>query len=148
MRISKKCQYALRAVFELAWRNTGEPVKTHSIARAQGMSSRFTEVILNELKHARFVESKRGKEGGYLLAKDARDLTVGEVIEHIQGPISFAPDATQVTSDTTYSGAQAFRELWKEINRAVSEVCDSRTFADLVRFEENRRRRCVPDYTI
>ena len=148
MRISKKCQYALRAVFELAWRNTGEPIKTHNIAHAQGMSPRFTEVILNDLKHAGFVESKRGKEGGYLLAKEAKDLTVGEVIEHMQGPISFAPDATQVTSEIVFSGGQAFKELWKEVNRAVSEVCDSRTFADLVRYEENKRRRCVPNYSI
>ena len=79
MRISKKCQYALRAVFELAWRNTGEPVKTHSIARAQGMSSRFTEVILNDLKHAGFVKSIRGKEGGYRYSRSV-DGVVPELL--------------------------------------------------------------------
>lgn len=148
MRISQKCQYALRAVFELAWRNTGEPVKTNSIARAQGMSPRFTEVILNDLKHAGFVESKRGKEGGYLLAREAKDITIGEIVEHVQGPISFAPDATQVASDVSFSGSQAFKEFWNEINNVVSKVCDSKTFADLVKYEETNRKRCVPNYSI
>ena len=148
MRISKKCQYALRAVFELAWRNTGEPVKTHSIARAQGMSSRFTEVILNDLKHAGFVKSIRGKEGGYMLGKDSDDLTIGEVIEYVQGPISLAPDATQEAANATFSGGKAFREFWEEVNGAVLGLCDTRTFADLVRFEENERKRCVPNYSI
>ena len=79
MRISKKCQYALRAVFELASRNNNEPVKTHDIARSQRISPRFTEVILNELKHGGFVESKRGNVGGYLLARSPDDLTVKEM---------------------------------------------------------------------
>ena len=148
MRISKKCQYALRAVFELAWRKTGEPVKIHSIAQAQQIPLRFTEIILNDLKHAGFVESKRGKEGGYLLARAAKDLTVGEIIEHMQGPISIAPDATQVTSDVTISGVQAFRELWKEVNKVISGVCDKKTFADLVTYEETNSKRCVPNYSI
>lgn len=148
MRISMKCQYALRAIFELAWRNTSEPTKTNKIARSQGMSTRFTEVILNDLKHAGFVESKRGKEGGYLLAREAKDLTVGEVIEYVQGPISFAPDATKATSNDIFSGVQAFRELWKEVNNAVSGVCKSRTFADLVKYEELKRKQCVPNYSI
>ena len=148
MRISKKCQYALRGVFELAWRKTGEPVKINNIAQAQQIPPRFMEIILNDLKHAGFVESKRGKEGGYVLAREAKDITVGEVIEYMQGPISIAPDATQLTANTTFSGGQAFREFWKEINKAVSGVCRSRTFADLVRYEETKRRRCVPNYSI
>jgi Rrf2 family protein len=148
MKISKKCQYALRAVFELAWRNTDEPVKIHSIARSQGISPRFTEVILNDLKHAGFVDSKRGKEGGYMLAKEANVLTVGEVIEHIQGPIAFVPDAARSASEAVFLGGHTFSELWQEINKAVSEVCFTKTFADLVKFEETKRERCVPNYSI
>ena len=77
MRISKKCQYALRAVFELAVRNTGQPVKIQQIAGAQNIPPRFLEVILNQLRHAGFVESRRGNEGGYMLAPGAEELTVG-----------------------------------------------------------------------
>ena len=93
MKLSRKCQYALKAVFELAWRNTGKPVKTYSIADAQHMSPRFTEIILNELKHGGYVESRRGNTGGYLLARGAAEITVREVIEYIQGGV-FIPAET------------------------------------------------------
>ncbi|MHC4113858.1 MAG: RrF2 family transcriptional regulator [Planctomycetota bacterium] len=144
MKISKKCQYALKAVFELAWRNGDEPVKTHDIADAQRMSQRFTEIILNELKHGGFVESRRGNEGGYMLARDARDLTVREIIEYIEGPISLA----QNSNDTASAGNEAFIELWQEINNAVGRACESKSFADLVEFERAKRDRCALSYNI
>jgi Rrf2 family cysteine metabolism transcriptional repressor len=147
MKLSKKCQYALRALFELAWRNNGGPVKTSSIARAQRMSLRFTEIILNELKHGGFVESKRGSEGGYLLARDAGDLTVGQVIKYVQGPISFVPDA-KGASDGVLLGGEAFKKLWRDVDNAVSAVCDGRTFADLVELERAKREQSVPNYCI
>ena len=147
MKVSKKCQYALKALFELAWRNNAQPIKTGSIARAQGMSLRFTEIILNELKHGGFVESKRGSEGGYLLARDAGDVTVGQVIEYIQGPISFAPDS-KGTSDNVMVGSEAFKQLWQDVNGAVSAVFGGITFADLVELERAQREQAVPNYCI
>lgn len=148
MKISKKCQYALKAILELAWRNPGEPIKTHDIANAQRISPRFTEIILNELKHGGFVESRRGNEGGYMLARDPKALTVREVIEYIQGAISVAPEAVKDNEDTAFFGNEAFKELWQEVNSAVSEVCGSKTFADMVEFEQAKREKCVPNYCI
>ena len=148
MKISKKCQYALKAVFELAWRNTGKPVKTYSIADAQRMSPRFTEIILNELKHGGYVESRRGNTGGYLLARDAASLTVREVIEYIQGPISLVPEATEGGANAAFLGNEAFKELWEQVNNAVCEVCDGRTFADLVEFERAARDSSAVNYCI
>ena len=148
MRLSRKCQYALKAVFELAWRNTGKPVKTYSIADAQRMSPRFTEIILNELKHGGYVESRRGNSGGYLLARDVADLTVREVIEYIQGPISLVPEATEGSENAAFLGNEAFKELWEQVNRAVCEVCDGRTFADLVEVERAARDSSAVNYCI
>lgn len=148
MKISKKCQYALKAVFELAWRNTGKPVKIREIADAQRISPRFMEVILNELKHGGFVESKRGNEGGYTLARDAKDLTVREVIEYVQGPISLVPNGTKTFEGITCFGDEAFKEFWQELNNVVSEACDNKTFADLVGFEQAKRQAGVPNYII
>jgi len=88
MKISKRCQYALRAVFELGLRKTDQPVKIQEIAGAQNIPPRFLEVILNQLRHAGFVDSRRGSEGGYMLAQAPEDLTVGQVIRYIQGPFS------------------------------------------------------------
>ena len=148
MNISKKCQYALRAIFELAWRDNGQPVKIHKIARAQGISPRFTEIIMNDLKHAGFVESKRGKEGGYMLAREAKDLTVGEVIEYIQGHIALDPDDSKTSGNKTFLGREAFKEFWKEVNNAIIDVCETKTFAHLIDYEESRRKRCAPNYSI
>jgi len=144
MKISKKCQYALKAVFELAWRVQAEPIKTHDIAKAQHISPRFMEIILNELKHGGFVESRRGNEGGYMLARDAGDLTVIEIIEYIEGPISLA----QNSNDTASTGNEAFTELWREVNNAVCKVCENKSFADIVEFERAKRDTCVPNYSI
>ncbi|MDT8299864.1 MAG: Rrf2 family transcriptional regulator [Sedimentisphaerales bacterium] len=148
MKISKKCQYALKAILEIARRNTGETVKTHDIASSQRISQRFTEIILNELKHGGFVESRRGNEGGYLLARDPKTLTVREVVEYIQGEISVAPEAFKDNGDTSLFGNEAFKELWREVNQSISEVCTNKTFADLIDFEKAKREKCVPNYNI
>lgn len=76
--VSKKCRYALRAIFELSLRDSAQPVKIQEIATAQSIPACFLEVILSELKHGGFVDSKRGSDGGYMLTRDACDLTVGE----------------------------------------------------------------------
>jgi Rrf2 family protein len=148
MKISKKCQYALKSILELARRNSGNAIKTHEIAGSQGISQRFTEIILNELKHGGFVESKRGNEGGYLLARNPKDLTVREVIEYIQGAISVAPEALNNDANNSLFGNEALQKLWKEVNTAVSEVCENKTFADLIDFEKAQREKCIPNYSI
>jgi len=149
MRLSKKCQYALKALFELALRNNAGPVKTHDIAKAQGISTRFLEVILNELRHGGFVESRRGSEGGYLLARPAKDITVGQIISYIQGPIAIVGRQLNGNNpEHAGTGHEAFDGLWDEINHAVSKVCDSKTFTDLVELELARRQAHVPNYVI
>ena len=133
MRISKKCQYALSAVFELALRDTDQPVKIHDIAGAQNIPPRFLEVILNQLRHAGFVDSRRGSEGGYMLARAAEDLTVGEVIEYLQGPISMPADDTQKTNKILYFYViNAFELVWENVNRAIAHICNNPTFAELI----------------
>ena len=144
MKISKKCQYALKAVFELAWRDQDEPIRTRKIADAQHVSLRFMEIILNELKHGGFVKSRRGNEGGYMLARDARNLTVREIIEYIEGPIAMARD----NEDATSIGSYAFTEFWQEVNNAIGKVCENKSFADLVEFERNQRDKSVSSYCI
>ncbi len=149
MRLSKKCQYALKALFELALRNNTGPVKTRDIAKAQGISTRFLEVIFSELRHGGFVESRRGSEGGYLLARPAKDITVGQIITYVHGPIAVAGRQSHGNRpEESWPGHEAFDGLWDEINHAVSRVCDGKTFADLVESELARRQSQVPNYVI
>ena len=149
MRISKKCQYALSAVFELALRDTDQPVKIHDIAGAQNIPPRFLEVILNQLRHAGFVESRRGSEGGYMLARAAEDLTVVEVIEYLQGPISMpADDAQKANKSESFCGNYAFELLWENVNRAIYQICNNTTFAELIEYEKAKKTATVPNYSI
>ena len=76
----------MQAIFDLASQRSGEPVKIADIARRQKIPQKFLELILAGLKQAEFVESRRGAEGGYLLARSAESLTVGEVLRSIDGP--------------------------------------------------------------
>jgi Rrf2 family protein len=149
MLMSKKCQYALRAVFELGLRDPRQPVKIHEIAGAQDIPARFLEVILNQLRHAGFAESQRGSEGGYMLARRAEDLTVGEVIQCIQGPISVTNDGTRKPKRGNYFyGDYAFKQLWQSVSSAISQVWDSTTFAELIEYENAKKTTAIPDYAI
>lgn len=149
MRISKKCEYALKAVLELAFRDTVRPVKIHDIAGAQNIPARFLEAILNELRHGGFVESRRGSEGGYMLAQGADEITVGAIIRFIHGPIfGTAENAEQNRNALPLLGDHSFGQLWAKVNRVVSEVCDNTTFAELAESEKNKKRMFVTDYAI
>ncbi len=149
MLISQKCQYGLWAVFELAWLNSSKPAKIQTLAKAQGIPSRFLEVILSELKTGGFVESRRGKSGGYLLARDPSELTVGEIIRHVQGPVDIANgNGGNGDKNVQARGEHAFGALWENARVSVTRMCDTTTFAQLVEEEKKRAQQYVPNYTI
>src|ERR1044071_2632371 len=85
MNISVKGEYALHAVFDLSTQTPGQPVKIADIAKRQKIPQKFLELILASLKQGGFVESRRGAEGGYLLARPADAIKVGQVIRFMEG---------------------------------------------------------------
>src|ERR1051326_1329650 len=85
LNISVKGEYALQALFDLASQPPGEPVKIAEVAGRQKIPQKFLELILAGLKQGGFVESRRGAEGGYLLARPADQITVGEVLRFFEG---------------------------------------------------------------
>ena len=91
MNLSQKCQYAVRAVLELARRYGQGPVAISQIAASQAIPQRFLENILNEIKPTGLIASRRGIQGGYQLAKDPAEVTVGEIIRLIDGSDRNAP---------------------------------------------------------
>ncbi len=147
MNLSQKCQYAIRALFELVKREGQGPVRIGQIAEAQAIPPRFLEVILNELKHAGYVESRRGVQGGYMLAVPGGTLTVGEVIRFVDGaqaPVRCLGEAGG--ADCPLYGSCAFSDLWQRAAEAVAQVYDNTTLRDLV--EQERAARGVPAYCI
>lgn len=89
--ISQKAKYALRALSVLARAAPGAPVQIPDIAEQQRIPKKFLEQILLELKRNGLVESRRGKQGGYLLLRPAADITYGEVLRLIDGPVAPLP---------------------------------------------------------
>jgi Rrf2 family protein len=132
MRITYKGDYALKAILDLATHyETVVPI--HDLAKRADIPIKFLEQVLLDLKRGGFVFSKRGKEGGYLLAKDPSRITVGDVVRFIDGPIE--PIAC---IDKKYSGCNdaykcVFRRIWKEVSQSTSLIIDNITFEDLVR---------------
>ena len=138
MDVSVKGEYALRAVFDLAGRGSSDPVKIAEIAARQRIPQKFLELILSQLKQGGFLGSRRGADGGYFLARPPRNITVGDVLRHIDGPIS--PGRKQQRGNLPPDSP--FPELWQEVERALSSVIDETTFADLVsRWKEKNARR-------
>lgn len=149
MQVSQKCQYALRALFELARRCDDGPVKIAQIAEAQAIPVRFLEVILSQLKQGGFAESRRGAEGGYLLARPARLISVGNIIHFVEGPVGPVSCLdTRAERQCELDGRCVFKAMWKRAHDAVCRVYDTTTLQDLVEEDVRMRGMYVPQYTI
>ena len=128
-----------RAVYALAEHAGPEPMKIAEIAEKEQIPIRFLEVILNQLKGGGFVQSRRGAEGGYRLARPADQLTVGEIMRYIDGPIAPVDCVSQTRPKVCeFPGGCHFYSFWGRVRQAISDVVDKTTFADLVR--ESRER--------
>ena len=131
MRVSAKTDYALRAALELAAARGEKPVKGERIATAQAIPLRFLENILMQLRHAGLVDSRRGAEGGYRLARPATDVTLADVIRAIDGPLAgvsgVRPEALG------FDGvAEPMRDVWIAVRASLRGVLEQVTLADVV----------------
>ena len=131
-RIRNNCAISALAVYELACYAEEGPCKIGTIAQAQSIPVRFLENILNSLKSGGFVDSVRGKDGGYFLARDANSITVGEVIRFVQGPLGLVDCTSRVEPDCDLYDDCVFRPLWEKARNALEEVYDGTTIQDLV----------------
>jgi len=142
MRISVKGEYALQAIFDLAYHGSGEPVKIAGISKRQRIPRKFLESILAGLKQGGFVESRRGAGGGYLLARPADAITVGEVLRFVEEPGAPKTQSARRKTETP------FTETWWKADQAISSVLDHTTFAELTRAWAERQSRYVPNWEI
>jgi Rrf2 family protein len=130
MRVSAKADYAVRAALELAAAGGG-PVKGEAISEAQGIPLHFLENILGELRHAGIVQSQRGAEGGYRLARPAAEVTVADVIRAVEGPL--ASVRSERPEQLAYEGAaEPLRDVWVALRANIRGVLEVVTVADVV----------------
>jgi Rrf2 family protein len=129
--ISQKCQYALRSLYELAGRPSGKTTSIGEIAAAQAIPPRFLELILNDLRQEGLVQSHRGVQGGYLLARSPKEITVGMVVRLTEGPIQ-PVKCLSGGDDCPFRRNCPFMDMWAEAGLAMQRVFDGTTLQDLL----------------
>jgi Rrf2 family protein len=130
VRVSAKVDYALRAAIELAALEREWPVKGERLAAGQDIPLRFLENILGDLRQAGIVGSKRGAEGGYLLARPPAEIALADVIRAVDGPLAnisgLRPD------QLSYDGsALKMQDVWIAVRSALRSVLEHTTLADV-----------------
>lgn len=130
MRVSAKVDYAVRAALELAAAPEGVQVKAERIAAAQAIPRKFLDTILQNLRQAGLVESRRGPDGGHHLARPAAEITIADVIRAVDGPLvgvsGRPPEAVEYTGP-----AEALRETWIAARASLRSVLEQVTLADV-----------------
>ena len=133
MRVSAKADYAVRAMVELAASGSSEakPAKGEVLAVAQSIPMRFLENILGELRVHGLVQSRRGSDGGYWLARPADDVTLAEIIRAVEGPL--ATVRGEAADEIDYQGARSrCAQVWLALRANIRQVLESVTLADVV----------------
>jgi Rrf2 family protein len=133
--LSKKCKYALQALYALSAEYGKGPVLISTMSERQRIPHKFLEVILWELKQGGLVDSKKGKRGGYRLLKSPETVTIGSIIRMIDGPLAPLPCA----SETAYRQCEecidvakcGTRIVMREVRDAMAAILDCRTLADV-----------------
>ncbi|MFH0847770.1 MAG: Rrf2 family transcriptional regulator [Chloroflexota bacterium] len=135
MKITKKSEYALRALAQIALNDSGSVIRARDIAQKENMSVKFLEQVLSLLKHRGIVETRRGVGGGYVLNRVPEKITLAEIIRLVDGPL--AP--VSCVSETAYIPCQrdeklcALKSVMGEVRLAITGVLENLTIADLCR---------------
>ncbi len=133
MRVSNRCEYALRALLELARSGDQGPVRIEDIARRQSIPKKFLANLLVLLKRGEFVRSKKGPDGGYFLARPAAQIQVGDVVRYVDGPIAPIQCVSRTLGERCMIGNRCgFFPMWKRVRAAVAEIVDNTTIADVM----------------
>ncbi len=135
MAISTKGRYGLRALIDLALYSSGEPIALYSIANRQGLSVNYLEQIFSMLRKEGIVKSIKGAQGGYMLAEEASNIKVGDILRAIEGEISLVGESIDdVNSASSIISLQLCiqRNVWDKINESINNVIDHITLEELI----------------
>lgn len=147
MRITYRGDYALKTILELALHYGLDSAPTiHEISECMDIPAKFLEQILLDLKRGGFAESRRGKTGGYFLAKSPDKIRLGEVVRFIDGPIEPVACVNPRYKGCNDIKSCIFRNIWEEVTASTSKIIDNITFEDLVK--KLKRQEAVVSYSI
>ena len=133
MKLSTKGKYGVRAVFEIARHYGNGPISIKEIAERQGISFSYLEQILHKLAKAGLIDSVRGPAGGYLLARQPSELTIGDIVRVLEGPIALSHCLEPGESADCYQADDCVaRMVWAKVGAKIEEALDSISFNDLL----------------
>jgi Rrf2 family protein len=146
--LSRKGRYALRALYALAGAAEGQPMLIADLAAQENIPRKFLEAILLELKNAGILRSKKGKGGGYVLAKNPAEIVLGDVIRIIDGPVAPIP----CVSERAYARCEecadeatcGTRLVMKQVREAIVQILDNTTLAGAMEQSARARRQALP----
>jgi Rrf2 family protein len=132
MKITTKGKNAIKVMLDLATYNSGEPVKVKDIAKRQDISEKYLEQIIAALNKASLVKSVRGAHGGYVLAGQPEEYTVGRILRAVEGDMA-PTDCVGINGTPCENKAVcvSFR-LWEKLDAAMREVLEGITLADML----------------
>jgi Rrf2 family protein len=135
--LSRKTKYGLKAMLRLASLSTPGPLLVADLATVEQIPKKFLEQILLELKHRGLLQSKKGKGGGYMLGRPATQISMGEIIRTLDGPLAPIPCVSQTAyikcDECLDERTCGIRMLMKDVRDSICSILDSRTLADIVR---------------
>ena len=132
MKISTKGRYALRVMIDLALNNNGKYISLKDIAERQEISNKYLEQIISLLNKAGYLETARGNTGGYKLAKDPKEYTVGNILRATEGDLAPIYCLTEDGECNRQKGCKTY-SFWKGLDDVINKYIDSRTLQDLIK---------------
>jgi Rrf2 family protein len=145
--LSRKSKYGLKALLTLARDPARTPVLIGDLADRDGMPKKFLEAILLELKRHGLLQSKKGKGGGYFLSRRPEEITCGEVIRVLDGPLALVPCVSQTAYmrcvDCLDEPTCGVRLAMREVRDATAEILDNTTLADINRRARQQSKKAV-----
>ena len=132
MKMSTKGRYGLRAMIDLASYGTDQPTPLSAIARSEEISERYLEQLMTKMKKAGLVTSCRGSAGGYSLARNAEDISVGDILRAVEGNLNPVDCSVESESSCENSQACVAKFVWQKVNESINSAVDGISLAELV----------------
>lgn len=137
MKLSTRGRYAARALLDLALHGTGGPVSLREIAQRQGISAKYLDQILSQLRHVGYIRASRGSRGGFQVTADPASLTLLDIVTAVEGRTAIV-DCVMDSARCDRAADCVTRDVWREVTEAMERVLRGITLADLIRRTRER----------
>lgn len=145
MKLSTRATYGLRALIDLGQYSKEEAVSLQSIAKRQGISVSYLEQLIAKLKKAGLVDSIRGAQGGYRLARPASEISVGDVLRVLEGGLEAVSCPGNDPDNTSCAGSEicVAKYVWKRINEGITNAVDTMMLSQLIEESDKNQKKAA-----